>query len=146
MFNPWIYENKSVDEEFISSRFGFIYIITNNITGRHYIGKKLTTGASTKVVDGKKKKIRKPSDWKNYWGSSRFIKEDIQQYGKENYTREILFLCDSKSEMNYLENYLIFKEHALLSDRYMNHWTTVQITDKHLGKVKEKYRGTLFND
>ena len=59
--NNWLYEGKELVPENIPEKaIGFIYIITHP-DGRRYIGKKLLTRAATKVVNGKKKKIRKLS-------------------------------------------------------------------------------------
>lgn len=133
---PWLYNG----EEFIPDEdvFGFVYLITNNLTQTKYIGKKFLTSAATKMVDGKKKKIRKPSDWQNYWGSSKYIKADIDQYGKENYSRVVLHLCGGRAETSYFELKQIMARDAILKDEYCNHWLTAQITSNHVGKFKHK--------
>ena len=106
----WFYHNtteqfKSDDAE---GYFGFVYLITHNLTGRKYIGKKFFTKAGTRQVKGKKKKIRKTSDWESYWGSNIELKEDVKKNGEEQYTREILHLCKSRSECSYMETFEIF--------------------------------------
>lgn len=133
---PWFYNG----EEFIPDEdvFGFVYIIENLITGSKYIGKKLLTGAATKIVDGKKKKIRKPSDWQNYWGSSKYIKADVDEHGKENFSRTVLHLCYGRAETTYFELKEIMARDAILKDEYHNHWLTAQITANHVGKFKHK--------
>lgn len=35
----WIYEGQPLTEEIIGKRFGFVYCITNLLTGKKYIGK-----------------------------------------------------------------------------------------------------------
>ena len=69
----WTYQNTIV-EELPETCIGFVYLITNNITGRKYIGKKLAKFAKTtykmvKLKNGtkKKKKIRSKidSDWRD---------------------------------------------------------------------------------
>ena len=53
----WIYKNK-IFEEVPANAYGYVYLITNNLTGRKYIGKKLFWFRKTKVVKGKKKKTQ----------------------------------------------------------------------------------------
>jgi hypothetical protein len=148
----WYYHNtpQQFEEEDIGDAFGFVYIITHNQTGRKYIGKKYFTKAGTKQVKGKKKKIRKTSDWADYWGSNEELKKEIQLNGKEQYTREIMYLCKSRSECSYWETFEIFNRHALLSDSYYNSWVTCKIHKSHvLGKINgsqdSKY-GNNFNN
>jgi len=71
----WYYENQLI-EELPETCVGFVYLITNNITGRKYIGKKLakfskTSYKTVKLKNGnkKKKKIRSKidSDWRDYY-------------------------------------------------------------------------------
>lgn len=97
----WIYEGQEFTDAEIS--VGFVYMITNLVTGRRYIGKKLFTKAATKQVKGKKKKIRKPSDWQQYYGSNKELVEDVKTHGAENFTREILRLCATRGECTYWE-------------------------------------------
>jgi len=100
----WYYKKKEVIE--ISEDYiGFVYLITNVVSGRKYIGKKLakfakTTYKTVTLKNGKKKKkkIRGKieSDWKDYYGSSDALTADVESLGKENFTREILFYCKNK--------------------------------------------------
>ena len=86
---------------------GFVYLITNTVSGRKYIGKKLakfskTTQKTIKLKNGtkKKKKIRSKvdSDWRTYYGSSPELSKDVEALGTDKFTREILFICKSKAE------------------------------------------------
>lgn len=132
----WFYKGKEFTDENIGNSFGFIYIITNLTNNRKYIGKKFFTKAGQKQVKGKKKKIRKSSDWMNYYGSNEELKKDVILYGSENFQREILYLCQSKSECSYRETYEIFIRGALLSEEYYNSWVTCKIHKAHvLGKI-----------
>ena len=97
--------------------FGFVYEIENTITGRKYIGRKYFTQAGYKQVNGKKKKIRKPSDWQDYYGSNETLKREVAELGTHNFRRTILYLCKSKSECAYWETYEILTRHALLDER-----------------------------
>jgi hypothetical protein len=63
-----------------------------------------------KNIFGPDKKIKKldaekqkKCDWKNYYGSCDELKEDIKILGKENFLREILYLCPHKKSMSYFE-------------------------------------------
>ena len=77
----WKYKGKylrDVPEGF----FGFVYLITNTINGRKYIGRKYF-GTSRRVkVKGKtrRKIVRKESDWRSYVGSSKTVTADIEKF------------------------------------------------------------------
>jgi hypothetical protein len=116
--------------------FGFVYMIENTITGRKYIGRKYFTTAGTKQVNGKKRKIRKSSDWRDYYGSNETLKGDVEQLGKDKFVRTILHLCKSKSECSYLETKEIFARDALLREDFYNQWVTCKITSKHLTNLQ----------
>lgn len=90
---------ESIPEEYL----GFVYIITNTLDSREYIGKKLAKFAKTKMVKGKKKRFKVDSDWKTYWGSSIDLQSDIDRLGVENFKREIIHLCKNKGTIGYLE-------------------------------------------
>jgi hypothetical protein len=116
--------------------FGFVYMIENTITGRKYIGRKYFTQAGYKQVNGKRKKIRKPSDWETYYGSNETLKEDVSILGEDKFVRTILHLCKTKSECSYLETYEIFNRHALLSENYYNDWVSAKVRRAHLTKLQ----------
>lgn len=85
---------------------GFVYIITNNLTGQYYIGKKFYWSKRTRPpLKGKKRKRHYiiESDWKTYWGSSNKLQADLKQYKKKNFTREILTHCKTKFDCAYEE-------------------------------------------
>ena len=134
----WYFHNTPSEftEEDIKDNFGFVYLITHNPTGRKYIGKKFFTKAATRQVKGKRKKIRKSSDWEMYWGSNKKLQEEVKENGSENYTREILHLCKTRSECAYWETFEIFSRHALLNDGYYNEWVSCKIRKDHL-KLKD---------
>lgn len=129
-------EFKDFIEENIEDNVGFVYRITNLEKNKKYIGKKLFSKAGYKQVKGKKKKIRKPSDWKNYWGSNEELKADIKKYGKNNFKREVLSLCKSKGDLSYDEAYYQFLYGVLKDDGYYNSWIQCKIHKKHLKKPK----------
>ena len=136
----WYYQEtlvETISEEYI----GFVYCITNNITGRKYIGKKLakfskTTYKTIKLKNGtkKKKKIRSKidSDWPEYYGSNDQLNKDVEQLGTENFTREILYYCTSKAECSYIEAREQFSRRVLESDDYYNGQISVRVHGNHI--------------
>jgi hypothetical protein len=125
----WTYQGKIVDEipkEYV----GFVYLITNLTNDKKYIGKKLAQFKVTKKpLKGKKNKRRstKESDWKDYWGSSDKLNEDVQTLGPQNFTREILHYCTSKGELSYLEAKEQFDREVLKTDEYYNGIINVRV-------------------
>ncbi len=135
----WYFYNTPSEftEADIGDNFGFVYLITHIPTGRKYIGKKFFTKAATRQVKGKRKKIRKSSDWELYWGSNKKLQEEVKTNGVDNYTREILHLCKTRSECSYWETWEIFNRHALMSDGYYNEWVSCKIRKDHVFKSQE---------
>ena len=136
----WLYESKQVDV-LPEDCTGFVYLITNKLTGRKYIGKKLakfskTTYKVVKLKNGnkKKKKIRSKidSDWQLYYGSSPELSKDIEKLGIENFSREILYYCKSKSECSYIEAREQFARKVLESDDYYNGHIQVRVHGSHI--------------
>ena len=141
----WYYLNEIV-ETLPEDCVGFVYIITNTISGRMYIGKKLakfskTTYRTVKLKNGtkKKKKIRSKidSDWREYYGSSPELSKDVAQLGPENFTREILFYCRSKGECSYIEAREQFSRRVLESNDYYNGHIQVRVHGSHIRKLQE---------
>jgi hypothetical protein len=78
-----------------------IYKITNNLNEKVYIGKHQTTN---------------PND--TYFGSGKAIIDAIKKYGRENFTKEVLFDFDNECEMNLMEKALITEDFVSRSDTY----------------------------
>lgn len=99
---------KNLPEDY-SDVFGFVYIIKNNhpeANKKYYIGKKqCQKRVKKKPLKGKtKNRIQyKDNDVVKYWGSSKELLADIEKYGLEYFTREVIELCDSKFHMTYAE-------------------------------------------
>ena len=136
----WYYKNQLI-EKLPEECVGFVYLITNTVTGRMYIGKKLAKFAKTsykvvKLKNGtkKKKKIRSKidSDWQDYYGSSDELCKDVVQLGQENFRREILFYCTSKAETSYIEAREQFTRRVLESDEYYNGQISVRVHGSHI--------------
>ena len=67
--------------------YGFIYITTNMINGKKYLGQR--------------KFYR---NWQEYLGSGKSLLYAIQKYGKENFVRNIVCICNSLEELNQAEH------------------------------------------
>ena len=128
----WQYDGKDFTEDLIGNNYGFVYQITNLTNGRKYIGKKFFYSSKTKQVKGKKKKVKVPSDWQTYYGSSAELTKDVLQLGHDNFNREIIHLCLSKGDCGYLEAKEQFVKGALESDDYYNTWIMVRVRKSHL--------------
>ena len=136
----WLFENTQV-EILPEDCVGYVYCITNNISGRKYIGKKLakfskTTYKTVKQKNGikKRKRIRSKidSDWQQYTGSSIELNQDIEKLGIENFTREILYYCRSKAECSYIEAREQFSRRVLETNDYYNGHIQVRVHGSHI--------------
>lgn len=129
----WLYEStRFSDEEVLNSYVGFVYLITNLVDGRRYIGKKLFKFSRTKQVKGKRKKVKVESDWKTYFSSSEALKADVDRLGPDNFQREILRLCKTKAECSYWEAKLQFEHDVLLSEQWYNSWISCKVHKGHV--------------
>jgi len=138
----WYFQDKIVDE-LPDDCIGFVYLITNLISNRKYIGKKLAKFSKTKyktikLKNGKKKrkkiKSKIQSDWQTYYGSSDELTKDIEKLGKENFKREILYYCTSKAQTSYLEAKEQFDRRVLESNDYYNGHIRVRVHGSHIIK------------
>jgi ribosomal protein L35AE/L33A len=122
----------------IEDNYGFVYIITNLENGRQYIGKKFFYSKKSKVVKNKtnkgktKRRFKTESDWRDYFGSSDALKEDVSSKGIGLFSREIIHLCKSKGECSYYEAKEQFEKNVLFSDNYYNSWIQCKIHRTHL--------------
>jgi hypothetical protein len=132
----WYYQDNPVIE-LPDDCVGFVYLITNNVNGKMYVGKKLAKFAKTtykvvKLKNGtkKRKKIKSKidSDWQDYFGSSDELNKDVILLGQDSFKREILRYCKSKSEMSYYEAKYQFDNDVLLNeDKWYNGWISVKV-------------------
>ena len=113
--NNWLYDGDGGIQT--EDYYGFIYKITNTITGKFYIGKKSFIHNKRKKL-GKKELLalppargRKPtskveqvdSGWRDYWGSSKELLADIKLLGEDKFKKQILLLCKTKKQLTYFE-------------------------------------------
>ena len=127
--NKWTYQDKPV-EELPEDCEAFVYLITNLIDHKKYVGKKLAKFKTTKKpLKGRKNKRRgtKESDWKTYWGSSESLIDDLQRLSEDKFTREILYFCPSRGVASYLEAQEQFERKVLETDDYYNGIINVRI-------------------
>jgi hypothetical protein len=136
----WLYENQTI-EVLPEDCIGFVYLITNTLSGRKYVGKKLakfskTTYKVVKLKNGKKKrkkiKSKIDSDWQQYYGSNIELNKDIEELGSENFTREILYYCRSKAECSYVEAREQFTRKVLETNDYYNGHIQVRVHGSHI--------------
>ena len=102
--------------------FGFIYLITNKLSGMWYIGKKqlkLKNKYKVNQKGNKKKKKTKivyvESGWESYTSSSFYVNEDIKKFGISNFSFEIISLHKSKSSLYYQEVHELVTRGALVN-------------------------------
>ena len=140
----WYFQDQIV-ETLPEDCIGFVYQITNLISNRKYIGKKLAKFSKTqirtvKLKNGtkKKKKIRSKvdSDWRDYYGSNDELLKDVIALGQENFKREILYYCKSKAECSYIEAREQFSRRVLESKEYYNGHIQVRVHGSHILKTK----------
>lgn len=83
--------------------YGYIYLLTNTVTGMKYIGKHKSTSFDP-----------------NYYGSGIRVLRDLEKYDVSVYTREVLAWCETLEELNEREKFFISLYDAVSSDDYMN--------------------------
>lgn len=126
----------------IRQPFAYIYLITNLIDNRIYVGKKQINFTKKKKLSKKAKqlpenkgkrvtKIITDGGYDKYWGSSAELKADIAKHGLENFKKEILQEVYSKSEATYFELKWQIQLKVLEIDSY-NHWIKATVYRKHL--------------
>ena len=125
----WTYKGKSI-ETLPDDCEAFVYLITKTTNNKKYIGKKLAKFKKTRPpLKGKKNKRRSKveSDWKDYWGSSDHLQQDVEQLGEDKFTREILYYCESRGIASYLEAREQFERRVLETDEYYNGIINVRV-------------------
>lgn len=128
----WIYKNNLISsiEDVPENAVGFVYVLTNEQTGKKYIGKKylyserkkaLTKKEISELINKRLKKwkmVKKESDWLTYNSSSEEIKKDIE--AGHTFCKEIIEFTYSKIQTTYLEVKLQFVNNVLESDGWYN--------------------------
>jgi len=129
--NDWIYNGEPYTDP--GSFYGFVYLITNKISGRQYIGKKFFWSSKRKQVKKVRRRYKIESDWREYWSSSDELKSEVETLGQECFTREILHLCVNKGTTNYLEAKEQFTRGVLENkEKWYNNWIQIKVTRSHI--------------
>ena len=81
--------------------FYTIYKTTNNITNKTYIGQHITNNIND-----------------SYLGSGTYLLKSINKYGKQNFSKEILYIYDNYEDMNNKEIELVCKEYVNNKNTY----------------------------
>ena len=84
--------------------FGYIYITTNLVNGKKYIGQHKAT-----EFEGNK-----------YLGSGKALKLAIEKYGEDNFKVDMICECKSRQELNDKEEYYIQKYDAQTNPMFYN--------------------------
>ena len=109
--NPWLYQGTAFTSNDIGDKFGYVYRIVNKTTGKKYIGRKYFT--QCRKPRGGKRRVSSESDWKKYYGSSPELKQDVREFGRNAFSREILSLHTTKGKVNFEETRQLFLNNVL---------------------------------
>lgn len=140
----WTYQNKVINNP-PENAFGFVYLITNNVTGQRYIGRKYleqTRRKPPKKGNVNRRIIRSESNWREYTGSCIPLNEDIKKLGKDNFKFEIVAFGYTKGQVNFLEEVVQIKKNVLTDSSYYNDaigakkFMGLKITDQLLDSIR----------
>lgn len=131
----WLWNGQPIEQ--IPDQYeAFVYLFTNKITGKQYIGFKTVVSSKIRTVKGKRKRIKVESNWKTYYSSSQDVLRDVAKYGKGNFIREIIMMTSTKSVGKYYEAWYQFNRNVLTSDhqRYYNGIVNLRVNHNTLSK------------
>lgn len=125
---------EEVVEREIIDPYGFIYITTNLVNGKRYLGQRRFT-----------------KGWQKYLGSGKVFKDALKKHGKENFHRDIIYICYSEEELNETEYQISVFLNVVESDNWYNlvygggstrGWKHSTTSKEKMSKSKSgKYRG-----
>ena len=101
--------------------YGYIYITTNLLNGKKYIGQHKASSFDTKYI-----------------GSGIYLNRAITKYGKTNFVCEVLESCETQDKLNEREIYWIKKFDAVASENFYN--ISIGGTGGDLGYLANKKR------
>ena len=156
----WKFKGKDFESEDIpkGKDIVFVYLITDLENNKKYIGQKMFYTKKPVTKNKVTKKVTCESDWKKYFSSSETLKKVVEEKGSSQLIREIIYICCSKGQANYLETKLHFELNCLenqdiwyngivnLRCRW-NHLKLDQLIDKDdelLNKLYSQYRPTFM--
>ena len=121
--------------DFPDNTFGFVYRVVHKPTGKAYIGKKVLyfqrkvklTQKDLKMYEGvvgrkpSYKLAIKESNWRDYWGSNKLLKEVMDLEPIDNFERHIIKTAPNKKLLTYYETKYQFIYQVLENpDEYFN--------------------------
>jgi len=109
--NPWLYKGTTFTSDDIGDQFGFVYRITNNQSGKQYIGRKYFVQKRKPRGGGRRRTSE--SNWKQYWGSSKELNADRKRLGADTFSREIISTHATAGRVNYEETRQLFINNVL---------------------------------
>ena len=109
--NPWLYKGTTFTSDDIGDQFGFVYRITNNQSGKQYIGRKYFVQKRKPRGGGRRRTSE--SNWKQYWGSSKELNDDRKRLGTDTFSREIISTHATAGRVNYEETRQLFINNVL---------------------------------
>lgn len=80
----------------------YIYLTTNKINGKQYLGQ------------------HKGEINNSYLGSGIYLSKAIKKYGKENFSKQILKICQTRDEADYWEKFYIEQYNAVENTNFYN--------------------------
>lgn len=137
---PFAPEYDALDPDWV----GFVYLITDSVTGQMYVGQKRFHRQKTLPITKTRKRRKKTlveSDWKNYWSSNEVIKQAVNDGLSDRYIREIIRFGYSKGDLNLLEMMEQIDREVLFDDKYLNGIVNVRIHRKHVSARLKKELG-----
>ena len=132
--NPWIFNGHPFLSEDIDDHFGFVYCITNTLTGKRYIGRKYFHQLRKPRTGGRR--VKSESDWKKYYGSSDELNRERKSLGNAAYRREILSVHLTKGTCNFEETRQLFLHNVLTES--LDDGTPLYYNSNILGRYMRK--------
>ena len=137
--NPWLYEGKPFTSNDIVDFLGLVYCITNNQSGKRYIGRKYFQ--QKRKPRGGKRRVTSESDWKKYYGSSDELSADRKLLGNAAFKREILSLHTRLGDVNYEETKQLFLNNVLQES--LDNGEPAYYNSNSLGRYMKKDYGSF---
>ena len=109
--NPWIFDGAPFLSENIDDLYGFVYCITNTLTGRQYIGRKYFW--QHRKLEVRVGELRVRAIGKNTTESSDELNQERKQLGNLVFKRDILSVHKTKGRVNYEETRQLFINNVL---------------------------------
>lgn len=111
----------------------YIYLTTNLINNKKYIGQRLIQPNGI--------------DKDNYLGSGTALLNAVKKYGRENFKKDILYICKTYEQADLLEILTIEKHNAVESDMFYNILDGGQFRrNKNHSLIVSKYMTELYSD